>query len=519
MEEELEEFPLPEMPLPAVPDNDPTQFCRLCFSQKDINWVIRTCGTEVDLPFVNTIGECLGIWLSLEEDFPYAVCLECTKRLEGIIEFREISRRCDEALKAKRREDPNAMVLFYDYPEDKVFMNGSNKPGCFRDDPDFEAEAILPEVILSEEKAPDVPPPVENPGQIRMSQAEKKLALKNYMDSYLRWTSEIESKKDDDEATDAAPETEEHENVPELSILSETYINLDRRTPPPPPPPIKKPVTLSGYTCSVCRKTFRTKAILQDHRAAVHRKSTEKKIKGDSECLDCGQVFMTVNLMKLHAMRHRRDMLISCKTCGIQFVKEHELQAHLKNNGCRMMAFGKCKYCDRVFSRRGRYIFHLKNLHPDKPLPEPDEIVTDRNESETGSTVEQDGRFVVMLDPLPDEVVEACRTNERLVCTLCYEQFSDLPSYNGHHPACFNQHYDGITGSGSSSSSSSPPPPYKLCECDTCTAIFESIDPFVEHLREHEQPLRIKPHDCVQCSGRNPKFLMHPHSPSMILGD
>lgn len=84
---------------------------------------------------MNTIGECLGIWLSLEEDFPYAVCLPCTKRLEGILEFRETSRRCDEALKAKRREDPNAMVLFYDYPEDKVFINGSDKPGFFQDDP------------------------------------------------------------------------------------------------------------------------------------------------------------------------------------------------------------------------------------------------------------------------------------------------------------------------------------------------------------------------------------------------
>lgn len=84
---------------------------------------------------MNTIGECLGIWLSLEEDFPYAVCLLCTKRLEGILEFRETSRRCDEALKAKRREDPNAMVLFYDYPEDKVFINGSDKPGFFQDDP------------------------------------------------------------------------------------------------------------------------------------------------------------------------------------------------------------------------------------------------------------------------------------------------------------------------------------------------------------------------------------------------
>lgn len=494
--------------MPEVPGNDPTQFCRLCFSQENIHWVIRTCGTEVDLPFVNTIGECLGIWLSLEEDFPYAVCLLCTKRLEGILEFRETSRRCDEALKAKRREDPNAMVLFYDYPEDKVFINGSDKPGFFQDDPDFDSEVIVPEVIVGDEKEEEEAPVEEVVPQIRMSQAEKQLALQNYMKSYLRWSSEIERKKDDDEATVVAPEAQDHDNLPELSVLSEKYVNPDRLT----PPPLKKLVPLSRYSCCFCQQSFRTKNILQGHKTAVHA-STRKN---DSECLDCGQVFLTVNQMKMHAVRHRRDLLISCKTCGIQFLTDNELKAHLKNNGCRMMAFGKCKYCDRIFSRRGRYIFHLKKLHPDKPLPTPDESPRNRSKSgtpENSPPVEKDGRFVVMLDPLPDEILEACRETirEKLVCTLCYEQFDDLPSYNSHVPECLT-HHDDNTGT-------SPPPPYKLCECEVCTAIFEAIDPFVEHLREHEQPLQIKPHDCVQCSGRKPKFLRHPHSPSMILGD
>ncbi|XP_058456078.1 uncharacterized protein LOC131433293 [Malaya genurostris] len=100
--------------LPEVPCNNPTQFCRLCFSRQNIHWVIRTNGTEVDLPFINTIGSCLGVWLKLDEDFPCAVCRKCTTEIERIIEFRENCRLCDEALKQKRQNDPTALVLFYD---------------------------------------------------------------------------------------------------------------------------------------------------------------------------------------------------------------------------------------------------------------------------------------------------------------------------------------------------------------------------------------------------------------------
>lgn len=89
----------------------------------------------MDKPFIRTIGECLGIWLTLEEDFPCAVCRACSTLLEQILEFREKCRQCDEALKKKRHEEPLAMVMFYDYPEGRVFLNGSAKPRSVGNDP------------------------------------------------------------------------------------------------------------------------------------------------------------------------------------------------------------------------------------------------------------------------------------------------------------------------------------------------------------------------------------------------
>ncbi|XP_065076434.1 zinc finger protein 726-like [Ochlerotatus camptorhynchus] len=520
--------------LPEVPSNDPTRFCRLCFSQKSIHWVIRTFGTEVDLPFVNTIGECVGLWLSLEEDFPCAICRRCTKRLEEIIRFRDSCRRCDEAIRNKRSEDPSALVLFYDYPEDKVFINGPAKPGFLPDDPDFESEPILPEVVLDESGSNDYS---NSDKRIRMSRTEKQLALKSYMDSYTAWSSDLNRTKDDDEMTIAAPETMAQENLPELSVLCEKYEVTARDSTKQKSK--KEPFSISTYTCCFCQQSFRTKEALKGHKQTKHNGS-KRQTQQKSKCPDCGQIFMSLYQMRLHAVRHRSNLLISCPTCGIQFISQNELTSHLKNKGCRLKPFGKCKYCDRTFSRRGRYIFHLKKLHPDKPIPSvsggsktpratilPNPQYTDMKRTDSGANslpIEEHGRFVVMLEPLslgvpsnpssdetssespfspPDE-------NEKLVCTLCYERFDDLPAYNTHLAECFNP--DDQTGLA--------PPPYKLCNCEDCTVVFEAVDPFVEHLREHERPLQIKPHDCVQCSsGRQPKFLLHPHSPSMILGD
>ncbi|XP_062562366.1 zinc finger protein 26-like isoform X2 [Armigeres subalbatus] len=497
-----------EEALPEVPCHDPTQFCRLCFSQNSIHWVIRTFGTEVDLPFVNTIGECLGIWLSLEEDFPYAVCRLCTIRLEGIIEYREIVRRCDAALKAKRKADPAAMVLFYDYPEDKVFINGPEKPGIFPDDPAM----IQPEVSLKESKSGESMG-ASGVALTRMSQAEKQSALRSYMDSYVKWTTDISTKKDDDEATVVAPESLEHDDLSELSVLCEKYVNPDRRT----PPPLKKQIQLSRYTCCFCQLTFRTKQNLNGHKFAVHRSQ-----KNTTECTECRQIFPSPAHLRQHMLRHRTDLYITCETCGMQFMTNNELQSHLKNNGCRLMTFGKCEYCDRTFSRRGRYIFHLKNLHPDKPIPEYKELPPKRNKSAKPTNSwegEKKGRYVVMLEPLSEGATDANETvtdNPKLVCIVCYEKFLDLEAYDSHLPQCFIQDEDNETTSGSQRT---PPPPYELCDCNACTEIFEAIDPFVEHLRNHETPLLIKPHDCCQCSGQEPKFLMYPNSPSSILGE
>lgn len=490
------------------------------------------------MPFINTIGECLGVWLRLEEDFPCAVCRSCTTKLERIIEFREGCRLCDAALKQKKQEDPSALVLFYDYPEDRVFVNGSAKPGFFQDDSDFENEPILPEVLLDVEHKDYA---LNMMCDVQWTQSAKELALKSYFDTYATWTADMAASKDDDEMTVVAPEALDQENIPELDILREEEEEHIGKL-----PAAKKSSKLAINTmnpashgwCCLCKNDFRTPARLKNHTDHRHQPGAD-----GYDCPECGKKFVAYSLLKQHVMRHTSSMLISCDKCGIQFMTSPELEAHRKTDGCRDVAsmYGKCKYCDRMFSRRGRYIFHLKRLHPGKPLPRQTDVglkkriqkfksskVTTYNDKRrlpsdgTTPRIEENGRFVVMLKPLSQDMLRnvsnaskqldrplPTTNRETVVCTLCFEQFQDQQRFHAHLEQCY----------GTGDESSPAPPPYLLCRCRICTDVFNGIEQFLEHLRRHERPYDVKPHDCARCRKSKPKAAQTLRSPQSILGE
>lgn len=522
--------------LPQIPSKDPTQFCRLCFSKTGMHWVIRTNGTEVDQPFVNTIGECLGVWLSLSDDFPCAVCRECTTQLDQIRKMREQARKCDVALRQKRREDPGGQVLFYDYPEDRVWMNGTARPECYQDDSDFENEPILPEVMLNETSEEIV----QLPKTTRLTQSEKKLALEGYFEMYTAWKESIATTRDDDELTEEAPEAVTEERFGRVVHKKEEAYRVRYREQQPIKTMSSAKPNKSASWCSVCRLELRTVDRYLTH-------MYEKHLPGGNSCNECNQSFSTPGGLKRHMQRHKNDLLLSCDKCSLQFVNENELRGHRTTDGCRQAAdqiYGKCQYCDRTFSRQGRYIFHLKRLHPDKPLPIqaverrkstagriefrrksapparsspvpaieqpkrstiPQGFTDWRYRTGVGRTTIEKGRFLVILNRLSEEQIESYRDPMPLktvagfhfVCIRCYGEFPDLDHFNDHLDRCrqMNGGDDNWVG----------PPPMVKCECDVCASIYQQVDCFVEHLQQHERPYEVKPHECPHCMRRNSK--------------
>ncbi|XP_055535489.1 oocyte zinc finger protein XlCOF8.4-like [Wyeomyia smithii] len=495
---------------PKIPCNDPTKFCRLCFSQQDMYWVIHTNGTEVDRPFINTINECLGLWLQLDADFPCAVCRQCTIELERITEFREKCHLCHQALKAKRQLDSSTIKL--------KNKNWISKPPV---DEDIEEQIIAATCVKAEKQKPEVP------YKCRLTQVEKKMALKSYFDSYKKWA---RLPKDDDEKTISASEAEEFTDDDVDSAAEELSSNQEFSDPRNP------------LFCCLCESFLDSSDNLKGHLALHHRND-----KGFS-CNKCGKHFVAYGLLKQHWLRHETELMIHCAKCGLQFWRQTEVQAHQKSGDCRNKKpmFCKCEYCDRIFSNRGRYLFHLKALHPNRQVT--------KSTTERTSMLSQDKsapavklvsdthaikheRCEVKLQPITKRkkrnrkkarpqgskkrknklqstrVKQTTKTSEpaNVVCIACFIQFETIAVFKLHVNRCFGR-------------DKTHPVPCVICHCTICEPIFHKTEQYTVHVQQHGQPADTKPHDCPVCIEWTTKVnhnsvQQRSNSPLTILGE
>ncbi|XP_055586947.1 gastrula zinc finger protein XlCGF46.1-like isoform X2 [Uranotaenia lowii] len=79
-----------------------TSFCRLCLKTDQIELIVQSPAEEVNEPALTIISECLGIWLAVNEDFPFGICHPCALSLEGIRQFRYNCQQCDSFLRDQR---------------------------------------------------------------------------------------------------------------------------------------------------------------------------------------------------------------------------------------------------------------------------------------------------------------------------------------------------------------------------------------------------------------------------------
>ncbi|XP_055613973.1 uncharacterized protein LOC129760351 [Uranotaenia lowii] len=454
--------------LPEIPCNDPTLFCRFCFGQDDINWVIRTSGTEIDQPFVKTIGQCLGIWLQLNEDFPCAICSMCSYRLEQIAEFRTTSHLCDEALRSKRQQDPGAMVLFHDYPVDKVFYES-----CPRNDPDMENEIpqiILPRSLAKTKKLEAVQS--DEPKLVSRNQEIKRQELQSYLKSYLKWKAMIEKNKDDDEVTVIAPESSRYhvESTFRQHTNSLVKIRNTRRT-------MKSGVGIAKRIigqnqCLLCRKKFTTTTNLDHHVSVAHPI-------GDGTnffCKECPRSYKSY----FHLRRHYNSLHSPRKVSGQHFMT------------------------DKVTN------LHHKRTTYSKSQKAPSSMIINE---QLRANVEKNGRCMVLLDRLSHELIEKHHgletdTQDPINKILDSDNITNRGNYDAQRKKC-NKTKVITTGNLVKRSRL-----YQICHCGLCYFVLEDKQRFLEHLQSHNDPFKIKPHECAQCL-----ITQTCSSPPTILGD
>ncbi|CAG9840427.1 unnamed protein product [Diabrotica balteata] len=114
------------------------------------------------------------------------------------------------------------------------------------------------------------------------------------------------------------------------------------------------------FQCFTCDVTFPYKKNLAVHNEHFH--SVEEKDK--FLCNECGKVFTSQQLFRLHAETHAEGRYI-CSVCGKVFKKKAGLNIHARVHTGEKPC--KCHLCDKSFSQRSSLTLHIRTHTGERP--------------------------------------------------------------------------------------------------------------------------------------------------------
>lgn len=291
-----------------VPNGDPSSYCRLCLSERSEELEeLFPVGQGPRLETIDRIAQCTGIQISLDEDFPSAVCWMCSMSLEEFQWFRERCRRHDVLIRRKRKELLHSEydVSIMDDPDGDGYVEVEQEPPPLLqiaavqeqfDDGRQSSQSLLEPTTYE-------PPPPEEEDCDDFDEADEELQ---------------DVKPDHEMLTAYAQQFQATSNgEPEQRSESVATSNIDRASDKP-------------HKCPDCDKTFRTRGSLTEH-AVVH---TNK-----FSCKDCGTGFYRIKSLRKHQEKyHSKD----------------SVEAPLRL---------KCDFCTRVFPRHADRVQHYVRSH------------------------------------------------------------------------------------------------------------------------------------------------------------
>ncbi|XP_021712850.1 uncharacterized protein LOC110681416 [Aedes aegypti] len=114
-----------------VPNGDPAKFCRLCCSELDVEELFPD-GQGIRQDVIDRIYGCTGIRITLEDDYPSAVCWICLMSLEEFQWFRDRCQRYDVLIRRKRK------LMIADREKVPILVGNHGFPVVEEDDGDYD---------------------------------------------------------------------------------------------------------------------------------------------------------------------------------------------------------------------------------------------------------------------------------------------------------------------------------------------------------------------------------------------
>lgn len=108
------------------------------------------------------------------------------------------------------------------------------------------------------------------------------------------------------------------------------------------------------YSCPVCLKSFRLRAILSSHLKTHY--SGHKPFK----CNECGQQFLRKSTLVIHNRIHTGLRPFMCHVCSESFSQQAILVRHLDTHSDKKIFH--CEQCNTSYRRKSSLETHLKSL-------------------------------------------------------------------------------------------------------------------------------------------------------------
>ncbi|XP_062533444.1 zinc finger protein Xfin-like isoform X1 [Armigeres subalbatus] len=437
-----------------VPSGDPAKFCRLCFSELDVEELFPD-GQGIRQDVIERIHKCTGIQITLEDDYPSAVCWMCLMSLEQFQWFRERCLRSDVLIRCKRKQMIAKKVgpVVVTNPE---FPMIEDDDGDYDDDDDDEPDGPVLRISSVQE---NVQPMDEDISKVIPQSYEppaEEQDVKPNAEALAAFATHFMAGGDGSDNLDATSTSEDAE----------------RR-----------------FKCNLCSRSFKNKANLWEHNR-LHQGTLP------FPCEDCGTMFSRLKSLEAHRIKyHSKDS-----------TEDPPLRL-------------QCPFCPRVFPRKGDRTQHVKMGHPDLYVPSMMDSSTPtlssgRNTPASGfgaasSTMQSmpDKKTIVTIKPPPPSntptprrrglLAYAGQDGPNLNCTICTKIFPSVRELEEHV--------------------SKDHPIGSIMACPFCPKTFKSRQTIRMHILNHQGKLPFKCDDCDARFDR--KFYLQKHRERYHQGD
>ncbi|XP_055617332.1 gastrula zinc finger protein xFG20-1-like [Toxorhynchites rutilus septentrionalis] len=303
-----------------------TAYCRLCLKTDSIELIVQS-PEEGNESLLNIISVCLGIWLTVTDDFPFGVCHSCSVSLEAIRQFRYNCQQCDLYLRNQRSAVEVPRMASAETTSDAPV----EKMPCVENDYHLQ-------------------PPPDGGSQQELTLEQSTMGISEA-------------------------------NGGELNQLQVQYFEQV------PEAPTEQAVPLKKFDCPECGKQLYSSRMLAQHVVREHRlchgcrmcgMAYNSQQKLDSHAATCtgrpsrficdqcpsAKVFSTAGSLSMHlyyAHDSLKSVVYRCEACKKNFKNRTGLKYHYNaRHGCTMV---ECEICRRPFPTEESLYYHKQAEH------------------------------------------------------------------------------------------------------------------------------------------------------------